>query len=120
MAALLKTEYSGLEPDSPASLPGRSWHQWGEATDLYAVVGYRTIWGGSPSGAIVSHCKEADLVSGTYFQERRRSWHVQLRKEKNPLYVRGLADSWAMIEDEMKKRFNLDLSDDLSEIPPKN
>jgi peptidoglycan LD-endopeptidase CwlK len=110
IAELLKSEYAGLSYPGSYHLPGQSWHQWGEALDVYAVVGGKAIWEGSAARLIAEICKEVGLYHSyneKVWEPKSRHWHVQLRKKETPMLIRGLADSWSEVEQEMLKRFEV-------------
>ena len=110
MAALLKPEYAGLGPQMTSHLPMQSWHQLGEALDVYAVVGGKAIWEGSAARLIAEVCKEVGLYHSyneKVWEPKSRHWHVQLRKKETPFMIRGLFDSWADAEAAMVVRFEL-------------
>ncbi len=109
MASFLRQEFAALGPPMTESLPGQSWHQWGEAADVYAAVGDAAAWSGTPARIVRELCKEVGLYHGLGFHMSRRHWHVQLREEMTPLMVRGLCDSWADVEAEMLKRFDVNI-----------
>lgn len=83
-------------------LPGNSWHQWGEAADVFCVVGGKAVWEGSTHRIIAEEAKKVGLHG-----RGRSPWHLQLREENSPLLVRGLVDSWEGLEKEMLARFEL-------------
>ena len=110
MAALLKPEYAGLGPQMTSHLPMQSWHQLGEALDVYAVVGGKAVWDGSTALAIASLAKEVGLphsYNEKTWEVKSRHWHIQLRRKETPFMVRGLFDSWADAERAMLERFDL-------------
>ena len=110
MAALLKPEYAGLGPQMTSHLPMQSWHQLGEALDVYAVVGGKAIWDGSTALAIAALAKEVGLphsYNEKTWEVKSRHWHIQLRRKETPFMVRGLFDSWADAERVMLERFDL-------------
>ncbi len=90
------------------SIPGLSWHQWGEAVDSFWVVDGRAEW---------STVRKVDGVNGyqVYAEEaaklgldaggrwrRFKDWpHVQLRPSSSPLGVLSLTE----IDEEMRRRF---------------
>jgi hypothetical protein len=110
LAAMLKDEWACFGPQATIHLPGQSWHQWGEAADVCAIVGGRAIWDGAVTKKIAEKCAAIglrhSLLEKSWYGSYRH-WHVQLSKEETPLMVRGLADSWAMVEEEMEKRFDI-------------
>lgn len=110
IAALLKPEYSALGPRMTAHLPGQSWHQLGEALDVYADLGGKAIWNGSIAHAVAEECKIVGLFHSfneKAWEPRFRHWHVQLRRYETPFHVKGLFDSWRDAERAMLERFDL-------------
>lgn len=105
MASYLRDESAGLGPQSPASLPGQSWHQWGEAADVYVIVGGLSVWAGSIAEKVHVLCKELKIVHAMDFPRNRRRWHIQLREVENPLLIRGFCDGWADVEAAMAEKF---------------
>ena len=116
IASLLKDEYAGLGPEVTTHLPGDSWHQWGEAADVYVLVGSVAVWDGSTVKHIAEAAEEVGLChSFTYKKSwlpKRRQWHVQLRNTESPLRTTGLAPTWSLIEREMVARFGESLGVD--------
>jgi peptidoglycan L-alanyl-D-glutamate endopeptidase CwlK len=90
------------------SIPGLSWHQWGEAVDSFWVVDGRAEWSTSRKVAGVNgyqvYAEEATklgLDAGGLWR-RFKDWpHVQLRPGSSPLGPMKLSD----IDDEMSRRF---------------
>ena len=110
IAALLKPEYAGLGPQMTSHPPMSSWHQVGEAVDVYVNVGGKAIWDGSTALAIAGLCKEIGLphsYNEKTWEVKSRHWHVQLRRAETPFMVRGLFDSWADAERAMLEKFDL-------------
>lgn len=73
------------------------------------VVGGRAIWEGTVVNKVANLATDIGLFHSLklkMWEPKRRRWHVQLRKEDTPLYVKGLCDSWADVEQEMLRRFN--------------
>lgn len=111
LASLLKDEYAGLGPYGSIRLPGESWHQWGEAVDVYGTIGGIASWDGSTQRVIANMCVSIGLFHS--YEPRwswkpiSRHWHVQLRREETPLILRGFVDSWKQLETAMAKRFEL-------------
>lgn len=106
LTSYLTPEHCALGPTSLISLPGHSWHQWGEAADLYAIVAGRAVWAGSPCDMIRDVALDVGLFWGGRLYPKRQ-WHVQLRKDVNPMMIRGFCDTWGELEREMQKRFDM-------------
>ena len=110
LAAMLRPEFACLGPQVTTHLPGQSWHNWGAAVDIAACVGGRLWWDGSAAKKLAMIAKEAGLHH-YYFEamwnRTGRAWHMQLSKHETPLQIRGLADSWADVEAEMARRFDI-------------
>jgi hypothetical protein len=89
-------------------LPGQSWHQYGEAVDLFTVVAGKAVWDGSTAERLhrlsetVGVFASAKQLSWT---TRSKKWHFQQRAEETPLSLRGFADSWRDVERMMNERF---------------
>lgn len=109
LASLLKDEYCGLGPEVTNHLPGESWHQWGEAADVYVLVGTVAAWDGSTVKHVAEAAKEVGLFHSYeykgYWLPKRRNWHVQFRNTETPLRTTGFAPTWRLIEEEMVSRF---------------
>jgi len=102
MASYLREEWCGFGPQLTSNLPGQSWHQYGEAADVFAVVGGKALWEGSLMKRISALVAEAGIFTPATSLAWRRSlanrWHVQLRREETPLMVRGFCDSWVDVD----------------------
>lgn len=107
LAEMLKIEYAGLGPPLTDSLPGQSWHQYGEAVDVYFLVGGVTIWEGTPARRCARLASEVGLHHSYGMLPRRRHWHMQVRKEESPLLVRGYMNSWFDVEEEMNRVYEI-------------
>lgn len=110
MASLLREEWAGFGPPVTDHLPGQSWHQWGQAADIYCLVEGRAIWTGSAAEAVAEVARFVGLPHSMDLFPPRRHWHVQLNRNETPLMVRGLADSWGDIEKAMLLRWPEELS----------
>jgi hypothetical protein len=108
IASLLREEYCSLSPPGSTHLPGSSWHQWGEALDVYAKVKGMAIWEGHMQHLIADLAKQVGLFHSwneKQWDPKSRHWHAQLRKFETPLMLRGMCDSLADVEREMLARF---------------
>jgi len=90
------------------SVPGFSWHQWGEALDCYWVVNgeaewslKRTVNGLNGYMVYAAEAHKLGLEAGLYWQSFVDAPHVQLRASGNP----GYEYSVAQINSEMAQRF---------------
>jgi hypothetical protein len=90
------------------SIPGLSWHQWGEALDCFWVVKGKAIWDlttvvNGLNGFMVyaDEAKKLGLDAGLFWKSLRDSPHVQLRKAANPTRLYSLKE----INKTMKQRF---------------
>ena len=110
LASLLSEEFCGLGPPATCNLPGQSWHQWGQAVDIYVVVGGVAVWEGSIAKSVAQLAQKIGMFH-SYFQRawwmQKRHWHVQLRPQETPLLIRGLCDSWSELQKYMEERFEL-------------
>lgn len=95
-------------PPVTNSLPGLSWHQWGEALDCFWLVKGKAVWdtkllvnGKNGYRAYAAEAKKAGLDAGHYWTSFKDSPHIQLRRTSGPNKVYTLAQ----IDKEMKKRF---------------
>jgi peptidoglycan L-alanyl-D-glutamate endopeptidase CwlK len=91
------------------SLPGFSWHQWGEAIDCFWVINGVTEWSASRlvdgiNGyrMYAASAKAADLHAGGNWSSFKVWPHLQARKAGSPV-AEGLTVK--QIDLEMKKRF---------------
>lgn len=110
IAGLLSAELAGFGPQVTCHMPMQSFHQLGEAVDLYADVGGKAIWEGSTARLIAEICKEVGLAhswSEKSWEPKSRHWHVQLSRKETPFMVRGLFDSWRDAEWAMLERFEV-------------
>lgn len=110
LAGLLRPEWAAIGPQATVHLPGQSWHQWGQALDVYVDVGGKAVWEGSVAMAVAKLAKEVGLehsYSRKEWEPKSRHWHAQLSRLETPLMVRGLVDSWADLEQVMLERFEL-------------
>lgn len=96
-------------PSVTKSLPGFSWHQWGEAADCFWLVDGVAEWsitrrvnGLNGYQQLARLATEAKLTAGGNWP-RFKDWpHVQLRSASSPL-ASGL--SFPDVDREMRKRF---------------
>lgn len=86
------------------ALPGFSWHQWGEACDLYVADDEgNPIWDGGNDGYfILAECAEEEGLTSGHRWAMRDSVHVQFRAES----VRAVYKP-EEIDQHMRLRFNL-------------
>jgi peptidoglycan L-alanyl-D-glutamate endopeptidase CwlK len=103
-------ESAGPQHGEPVtnSIPGLSWHQWGEALDCFWVVDGKAVWDTAKvvnglNGFMVyaDEAKKLGLDAGLFWSSFQDSPHVQLRKAPSPLKIFSLEE----IDTEMKKRF---------------
>jgi peptidoglycan L-alanyl-D-glutamate endopeptidase CwlK len=90
------------------SLPGFSWHQWGEAVDCFWVVDGTAEWSstkkvGGVNGyrVYVEEAVKLGLDAGGLWRKLKDWPHIQFRSAGNA----GKIFSLEQINDEMKKRF---------------
>lgn len=110
LASLLKDEWAGVGPFVTEHLQSQSWHQWGEAADIYGVVAGKAIWDGSIVKPMANLARELGLWHSYWtkrWSPKFRHWHIQLNELETPFLVRGFLDSWEQAEVEMLKRFEL-------------
>lgn len=113
IASLLRDEYAELGPPATSHLPGASWHQWGEAVDVFARIKDFAVWEGSPARLIADLAKKVDLFHSyneKSWEPKTRRWHIQLRKKETPLLIRGYVDTWSDVEAAMKEKFEFTAS----------
>lgn len=109
LARYLKEEWCSTDRWATNALPGCSWHQWGEACDCFLEVQGRAAWQSSVYHNIYAmKARELGLESGALWPISKDPVHVQLRKLSNPIGMDGF--SWELIESEMSKRFDLEVS----------
>lgn len=90
-----------------STIPGLSWHQWGEAIDCVWIVDGKEEWsdtnlvnGQNGYHIYTRKAKELGLTSGACFGQK--DWnHVQLRREQSPLNLYSLEE----INDTMKEQY---------------
>lgn len=108
LASLLKDEYASTGRWATDRLPGQSWHQWGEACDLFVEVGGKAAW---IDGRLTTVCaplvKDLGLESGATWARGRDPNHVQFRREATPNLMEG-GCSWFDIEQTMRKIYYID------------
>jgi hypothetical protein len=111
LAPLLRDEYAALGPPMTTHMPGLSWHQWGEAADVYVLVGGVAVWDGSLMKTVASIAQDVGLTHSAWVdrcEPRRRQWHVQLRKHDNPFISQAKESwDWPAIDEEMARRFDI-------------
>lgn len=110
LATLLTPEACGFGPIVTDYLPGQSWHQWGEAADLFTLVDGRAIWDGSPVRLIANLALDVGLYHSYAMKtwtRKSRHWHVQLRKPETPLMDRTICENWRDVEREMSLRYEI-------------
>lgn len=90
------------------SIPGLSWHQWGEALDCFWVVNGKAVWdlttivkGLNGFMVYADEAKKLGLDAGLFWKSLQDSPHVQLRKAANPTRLYSLKE----INKKMKQRF---------------
>lgn len=108
LSSFLSDSFCRLGPPMTHHLPGQSWHQWGEAADLCALVNDKAIWNGSTAVKIADAAEKVGLYHSVYedtWMPSYRKWHVQLRKHETPLLIRDFCNNWTDLEREMAKRF---------------
>lgn len=109
LAEVLEQAPAGNGPAVTRSLPGLSWHQWGEAVDCVWLVEGKPEWStsriaGGVNGyhAYAEAARQAGLTAGGLWP-RFPDWpHVQQRPHPSPLAA-GL--SLKRIDEVMKQRF---------------
>jgi hypothetical protein len=96
-------------PPVTRALPGLSWHQWGEAADLFWVVNGAAEWsvtrvidGDNGYHALARAATEAGLTAGGNWPTLKDWPHVQLRPHSSPLEA-GM--TLQAIDAEMERRF---------------
>ncbi|MBC7912140.1 MAG: M15 family metallopeptidase [Pyrinomonadaceae bacterium] len=95
-------------PDVTGSIPGLSWHQWGEALDCFWVIDGRAEWSTTKKvnglNGYRVYAEEAErlgLTAGGLWP-RRKDWpHAQLSAASSPARARTLLE----IDRIMKERF---------------
>jgi len=92
-------------PWATNAIPGKSWHQWGQAADLYwsrdedQDGAFTPEWNDLSGYRVFAEvCRVNGLTSG-YFWRSRDAVHVQLSKDSSPRY------SIKEISDQMEARF---------------
>jgi len=90
------------------SIPGFSWHQWGEALDCFWVVDGKAEWsttkkinGVNGYRVYADEAKKLGLDAGGFWSSLKDWPHVQLRSVSNP----GKVFTLMHINQEMKNRF---------------
>lgn len=76
----------GPQPPGPwatNALPGNSWHQWGEACDLFIRVNGKADWNGPDYATMSNEAVRIGLTSGYHWKQPDRD-HVQLRPGNAP------------------------------------
>lgn len=95
-------------PPITKSIPGLSWHQWGEALDCFWLVNSKAVWddallvnGKNGYKVYAAEAKKAGLEAGAYWTNFPDTPHIQLRATSAPSKLFTLVQ----IDKEMKKRF---------------
>lgn len=104
IANLLSKNFCSLGPRMTEHLPGQSWHQWGEAADIFVEVGGLSVWTGSVVRPIVEIAKNIGLEHSSAHKEWSpfsRNWHVQTSAYETPLMVPEFLESWSDVEERM-------------------
>lgn len=109
LATVLEQSSPGTGPAVTRSLPGLSWHQWGEAVDCVWWVKGRPEWStsriaGGVNGyhAYAEAAQQAGLTAGGLWPHFQDWPHVQQRAHPSPL---AAGFSLKSIDDVMKLRF---------------
>lgn len=96
-------------PHVTNSLPGLSWHQWGEAVDCFWAVNGRAEWSSSVlvNGIngykfYASSARDAGLEAGGFWSSIKDWPHVQLRRFGSPVSA-GM--TLKQVNDAMKQKF---------------
>jgi hypothetical protein len=87
------------------ALPGQSWHQWGEAMDVFVTNDAgRAVWSAKHPAYLryAELAREQGLTAG-FFWQRRDAVHIQLSNQA----VRA-AHTWPQINETMEERFGPD------------
>jgi hypothetical protein len=105
-------ESVGPQPSGPnvtGSIPGLSWHQWGEAMDCFWLVNGDDEWsvdlkinGLNGFRVYAAEARQMGLTAGGLWQNFKDWPHVQLKSAGSPTDVMSLAD----INRIMKERFS--------------
>jgi peptidoglycan LD-endopeptidase CwlK len=90
------------------AIPGKSWHQWGEAADCFWVVDGKAEWSTTKKvnglNGFHVYADEAEalgLTAGGHWKNFKDWPHVQMRSEDNALSVMSIQE----INEVMKERF---------------
>lgn len=109
LSDLLENATAKPGPQVTRSLPGLSWHQWGEAADLFWLVDGKAEWSATRMVAGRNGYVELARMAATVGLTAGGTWtsfkdwpHVQKRAAPSPLQA-GL--SLKAISDEMQNRF---------------
>lgn len=104
-------ESVGPQPSGPnvtGSIPGLSWHQWGEAIDCFWLVNGDDVWdpdlkinGLNGFRVYAQEAKQMGLTAGGLWQNFKDWPHVQLKSAGSPTDVMSLTD----VDRIMKERF---------------
>lgn len=86
------------------SLPGLSWHQWGEAVDCFSLIGGKANWNANHNdyNIYARTAEHLKLVPGHYWPSKD-SVHVQMRRGQ-PTDFYSLEKISEMMEDRFNKR----------------
>ena len=107
----IKEEWAAIGPQVVLHLPGASFHQWGEAVDLFVDVRGKAAWDGSAARLIADAAKELGLhhtIDHTDWVGRTSRCHVQLSKYETPLHAIDPRRHWEDVEFSMAERFELE------------
>ena len=90
------------------AIPGKSWHQWGEAADCFWLVDGKAVWSSQKKvnglNGYHVYAEEAEalgLTAGGHWSSFRDWPHLQMRSASNAMSVMSIQE----INDLMKERF---------------
>ena len=90
------------------AVPGKSWHQWGEAADCFWVVDGKAVWSQKKVNGLNGYhvyAEEAEalgLTAGGHWPNFKDWPHLQMRSASNAMSVMSIQE----INDAMKERFS--------------
>lgn len=109
LAQYLVEDWCELEATRTQHLPGASWHNHGQAVQVFARIDDEAAWKSEKCNSlIIQECINLNLHHGTRLRGAKKLNHIQYRPQYSPFLVKHSSSSWKDIQKEMSQRFDLD------------